>query len=228
MKKMKHREKAWLIYSLVIIIGIAFLIMGPIAINYVFFAETRDWKVNLAFSAGDMLLYYGAILGGLVTCFAIITTIHLNNINRKEDQRRLQFERAYAVYHKLPEILARLESAAIHAQYSVHLDENKLIETLDSMKESEGELREQHFVNKTYYNQNIEALLKIIISSSIKCQENVEHFLRDKEAEGVDQTPSRTAMEDGFNELRESITSAKNNIIAEINKFILNNDDMGR
>ena len=223
---MNHQKKAWLMYALIIILGIAFLIIGPIAINYVFFTETIDWKVNLAFSAGDMLLYYGAILGGLVTCFAIITTIHINNINRRKDQQQAQFERAYAIYHKLPEILAKLELAAIHMQYSVHLDENKLIETIDTVKESEGELREQHFINEAYYNKNIEALLKSIISSSIKCQENVERFLRDKEIAGRDSDPSRRAMEDGFVELRESIKNAKSKIMAEINKFILKSDNI--
>ena len=224
MKKKNSKKKNRIIAIISIILGIAFLISGPIVINYMFITETMGWKVDLAFSAGDMLQYYGAILGGLVTCFAIISTIHINNMNRDQDRQRLQFERVYAIYHKLPEILAKLELAAIHVQYSVHLNEDNLMETLDTMKESEGVLREHHLANDIYYNVNIESLLKKIIAASVKCQENVESFLKVKKCEGANPDNSRKAMEDAFAGLREAIKTAKSEIISEINKFILKND----
>lgn len=215
----KHKQM-WLVYITIIVLSIVFLLMGPIAINFVFLTEVIDWHVNFAFTAGDLLLYYGAVLGGIVTCLAIITTIHLNNMNNLKDRQKLEFERAYEIYHKLPEILAKLELAAIHVQYSVQLDESNLIETLDTMKESESALREHNFVHDTYYNKAIEALLKKIINASTKCQENVEHFLQEKESNSKNTELSLQAMEDAFTALRETINTTKSQIMAEIDKFI--------
>ena len=220
MRKLIRFIKKWILITILTVFGLIFLIMGPLVINYVFLAETMSWDFNLSFTAGEMLQYYGAILGGLVTCFAIITTVHINNKNRKLDGQRQQFERTYAIYHKLPEILAKLELAAIHVQYSVQLHEEKLIETLETMKESESVLREQHYTNDRYYSKDIETLLKKIIVISVKCQENVERYLQDMKIEGKDLTPAYNIMEDAFIELRESIKSAKSEIMAEINQFV--------
>jgi len=220
MKKIVRLIKKWLLLFVGIILGFTFLLIGPIAINYVFVTETIGWDINLTFTAGEMLQYFGAVLGGIVTCFAIITTIHINNKNRKQDWRRQQFERTYAIYHKLPEILAKLEIAAIHVQYSVSLPEDKLIETLDSMKESESILREQHFTNDVYYSKNIEPLLRKIIFASAECQENVERYLQDIKSKGVDLNIAYSAMESAFIELRELIKSAKSEIMAETSQLI--------
>jgi len=184
-----------------------------------------DWNINWAFTAGEILQYYGAILGGLVMGLAIIVSIHINNINLKRERQRTQFERAYEIYHRLPEILAKLEVTAIHVQYSVSLDENKLMETLDAMKESESILREQHFANDLYYNKTIESLLKRIISNSVKCQENVELFLRNKKNESIESALSIDEMEEAFVELRESIKITKNEIMTEIGKFVSSGDE---
>ena len=219
-RKSSANKKRWLTYSAILIAILSFLIAGPFVINYIFLAETQGLNIDLAFSAGDMLVYYGAVLGGLVTCFAIVTTIHINNENRKYERERLEFERIYAVYHKLPEILAKLEIAAIHVQYTLFLDEDKLLETLDFMKESESILRDQHFANDTYYNKRIELLLKEIITASVQCQESVENFLQDKEGAAPDLHLSHKAMEATFIALRESIATVKGEIMAEINKFV--------
>jgi len=215
-------KKRWLTYSAILITILSFLIAGPFVINYIFLTETKGWNIDLAFSAGDMLVYYGAILGGLVTCFAIVTTIHINNENRKYERQQMEFERIYAIYHKLPEILAKLEIAAIHVQYTLFLDEDKLLETLDFMKESESILRDQHFANDTYYNRRIELLLKEIITASVKCQESVENFLRCKEVADANLNLSHKAMEETFVALREAIATVKGEIMAEINKFVFN------
>ena len=202
------------------VVGLVFLVSGPIVINYMFITETTGWDFDLAFSAGEMLQYYGAVLGGIVTCFAIITTINVNNKNRKQDLQRQQFERAYAIYHKLPEILAKLETAAIHVQYSVHMKEEKLIETLDTMKESESVLREYRYENDRHYSKEIEALLQKILAASGKCQESVENYFIGERSEGKVPVASHKAMEDAFIELRESIKKARSKIEAEINQFI--------
>jgi len=219
MKEMYQPVKKMIIITLGIIFGVTFLLMGPLVINTIFITETTGWNMDLAFSAGEMLQYYGAIMGGLVTCFAIITTIYINNKNRKHDWKRQQFEHTYTLYHKLPEILAKLELAAIHVQYSVHLYEDKLMETLDTMKECESVLREHHSINEDY-NRDIEALLKKIIAASVKCQENVERYLQDKKDAEKDLSPAHQAMENSFIILRNAIKNAKSEIMAEINQFI--------
>jgi len=214
-------------FKLVIIsaaVGIFLLTVGPVVINYIFVAETS--LVNLAFDAGNLLDYYGAVLGGLVTCFAIIAAIHMNNQNLKEERERAQFERAYEVYHKLPEILTKLDSSAIHLQYSVHISESALMETLDTMKECDGVLREQHFMNEKYYNSGIDTLLKIISDASTECQNVAEQFLIEKEKAPEDFEPPHAELEASLKKLREAIGNAKNEITAEINKFILGNTEM--
>ena len=225
MKKFIRQMKKLILLILGISLLTVFLLIGPLFINYVYIAETVTWNVNLTFSAGEMLQYYGAVVGGLITCFAIITTLHINNRNREQDRQRLQFERVYAVYHKLPDILAKLELAAIHVKYSIHLDEENLINTLDTMKESENVLREHHFSNDAHYSKNIESLLMQIVDISMKCQENVEIYLREKRSEGGDPGSSHKVMEDTFTELRSSITNTKSEIMEEINKFVYKFDN---
>ena len=205
------------------------MIVGPILINYLYLAELRFF--NLVFSAGDMLKYYGAIIGGLVTAFAIVITVHLNNINMRKDRQMSQFERAYQIYHKLPEILAKLDIAAVHVRYSVHLsahlnEDEVLIETLDTMKEARTLLREYHFVNAAFYKKHIWELLQEVIGASVNCQEKVERFLQDEECEGINSSYSHRAMEDAFLKLREKIKAASTEIMIEINKFIHENDEI--
>jgi len=206
-------------------IGFFLLAVGPMIINYIFVTETTLMNLNIAFDAGNLLDYYGAVLGGLVTCFAIISAVQLNNQNIREERQRIQFERAYEVYHKLPEILAKMDSAAIHLQYSIHISESALMETLDSMEECESVLREQHYVNEKYYNRNIDALLKDIIEASNKCQKVSESYLIEKENAGEDYIPPHDEMNVVFNRLRETIDSAKSEIMIEINKFMHKGED---
>ena len=220
MRRVRRFLIKWMLLTIIVVIGVVFFFAGPLIINYLFLTETIGWDFNLAFSAGEMLQYYGAISGGLVTCFAIITTIHINNKNRRQDIKRQQFERTYALYHKLPEILTKLELAAIHVQYSIHLHKEILIETLDTMKESESTLRENSFTKDAYYSKRIDALLKKIIAASVKCQENVEHYLQDRKDEEQPPDSDHKALEDAFLELRESIKDARSEIMAEINQFV--------
>ena len=220
MISMNRHTKKRLLLSFGISLALTLLLTGPLVINYMFLKETTGWNIDLAFSAGEMLQYYGAVLGGLITCFAIITTIYVNNKNRRNDWKRQQFEHTYALYHKLPEILAKLELTAIHVQYSVHLHEDKLLETLDAMKESESILREHQFTNNTYYSKDIELLLKRIIAASVRSQESVENYLQDKKNAEKDLDPAHKMMEDSFFELRKSINSAKSEIMMEINQFV--------
>jgi len=219
----KRRNSTIKLVIISVIIGVLLLTIGPVIINYIFVAETT-W-LNLAFDAGNLLDYYGAVLGGLVTCFAIITAIHINNLNLKEERERAQFERAYEVYHKLPEILTKLDSSAIHLQYSVHISESALLETLDTMKECDGVLREQHYMNEKYYNKSIDALLKNITEASTECQNVAERFLMEKEKAPEDQEPPHAELEAAFTKLRDAIGNAKNEIMTEINKFIYDSDD---
>jgi len=216
----KRRRSTILLIVISVVVGLILLTIGPLIINYIFVAETTQFHLSLAFDAGNLLDYYGAVLGGMVTCFAIVTAIHINNSNLKEDRQRQQFERAYEVYHKLPEILTKLESAAIHVQYSVHISESALMETLDSMKECDGILREQHYVNEKYFNKEIDTLIKSITDASAECQEVAERFLLEKEKSAEDYEPPHAELEAAFVKLRESIGSAKNEITMEINKFI--------
>jgi len=207
-----------LILAAIIAGGLAVLFMGPYFINKAFLAETADW--NVKFSAGETLQYYGLILGGLVTGIAIITTIHLNNVNRYKDWQRQQFERTYAIYHKLPEILTKLELAAIHVQYAVRLEDEKLIEALDVMKKSEDILREHHYKHDIYYSKEIEASLQKILDVSTKCEKSVEGYLLDEKSNGKDPVAARTTMEEAFDEFRESIKNTKSDIVTEINQFV--------
>jgi len=223
--KKNNRRNTLLLIIISVLIGLILLTVGPLIINYIFITETVAWNLTLAFDAGNLLDYYGAVLGGMVTCFAIITAIHINNINLKQERKRAQFERAYEVYHKLPDILAKLESAAIHVQYSVHISESALMETLDTMKECDGALREQHFMNERYFNKKIDALLKNIADASTVSQEVAERFLLEKETAQEDFEPPHGELEAAFSNLRESIGNAKNEIMAEINKFIFKSDD---
>jgi len=224
MKKSRRRRALTmiLIYSA---IGVFLLTVGPLIINYIFVTETTRMHLNIAFDAGNLLDYYGAVLGGLVTCFAIISAVQLNNQNIREERQRVQFERAYEVYHKLPEILAKLDSAAIHLQYSVHISEDALMETLDSMEECESVLREQHYLNEKYYNRTIDALLKDIIDASNACQKISQDYLIAKEKADEDLSPPHAEMESAFTKLRETIDSAKNEIMVEINKFMNKGED---
>jgi len=217
----KRRRSTILLILISIAVGVLLLTVGPLIINYIFITEVS--RLNLAFDAGNLLDYYGAVLGGLVTCFAIISAIHINNLNIKEDRQRMQFERAYEVYHKLPEILAKLDSAAIHLQYSVHISESALIETLDTMKDCDSILRDQHYINEKYYNKNIDSLLKNIADSSIECQSVAERFLVEKESASEDYEPPHAELERAFSKLRDSIGNAKNEIMSEINKFMSGN-----
>jgi len=221
--KRKRRRSTIILILCSVAVGLVMLTVGPILINYIFMAE--EMVFNLAFDAGNLLDYYGAVLGGLVTCFAIISAIHINNMNLKEDRQRAQFERAYDVYHKLPDILAKLDSAAIHLQYSVHISESALMETLYTMKECDTVLREQHYINEKYYNSNIDKLLKGIADASTVCQEVAEKFLIEKENAPEDYEPPHADLEAAFGKLRESINSAKNEIMIEINKFIYASND---
>ena len=219
----KRRRSTLLLVVISIAIGVFLLTAGPVIINYIFIAESEN--LNLAFDAGNLLDYYGAVLGGLVTCFAIISAIHINNLNIKEEREREQFERAYEVYHKLPDILAKLDSAAIHLQYSVHISEAALMETLDTMKECDGVLREQHFVNEKFYNKNIDELLKTIADASTECQNVAERFIIDIEThDSENYEPPHAELEAAFTKLRESIANAKTEVMSEINKFMFKND----
>jgi len=219
----KKRRRSTLILVLVsVAVGLFLLTVGPLIINYVFIAENLNF--SLAFDAGNLLDYYGAVLGGLVTCFAIISAIHINNLNIREDRQREQFEKAYEVYHKLPDMLAKLESAAIHLLYSAKISEEALLKTLDTMEECDNILREQHFINEKYYNKKIDGLLKNITESSTSCRKIAEQFLEKKEHSADDIEPSHEELEKSFSELRRSIDNAKTEITAEINKFIFNND----
>jgi len=221
----KKRRRSTLILILVsVAAGVFLLTLGPLVINYIFVTETM-LNLGLAFDAGNLLDYYGAVLGGLVTCFAIVSAIHINNLNIKEDRQRMQFERAYEVYHKLPEILAKLDSAAIHLQYSVHISEAALLDTLDTMKECDGVLREQHYVNEKYYNKKIDSLLKNITDNSTECQSVAERFLIEKENAAEDYEPPHAELEKAFGKLRESIENAKSEIMTEINKFMYDGED---
>ena len=218
----KRRRSTLILVVISILFGLFLLTVGPLIINYIFIAEELNF--NLIFDAGNLLDYYGAVLGGLVTCFAIISAVHINNINQREEKQREQFERAYEVYHKLPDILAKLESTAIHLRYSVHISETALIESLDSMKECDNILNEQHFLNEKYYNRIIDALLKNITEASAECQKTAEQFLAEKERAGDDNEPSHAELEAVFIKLRDAVLSAKTEITSEINKFIFNND----
>jgi len=221
--KNKRRRSTLIMIIVSVAIGVFLLTVGPLVINTIFIAETN--RMNLAFDAGNLLDYYGAVLGGLVTCFAIISAIHINNLNIKEDKQRMLFEKAYEVYHKLPEILAKLDSAAIHLQYSVHISEQALLETLDTMKECDSILREQHYVNVKYYNKDIDELLKNIADISTECQSVAEKFLVEKESKTEDYEPPHAELEKAFGKLRVAIESAKGEIMSEINKFMYSNED---
>jgi len=217
----KKRRRSTLILVLIsVAVGLFLLTVGPLIINYVFIAENLNF--SLAFDAGNLLDYYGAVLGGLVTCFAIISAIHINNLNIREDRQREQFEKAYEVYHKLPDMLAKLESAAIHLQYSSKISEEALMQTLDTMEECDNILREQHFINEKYYNSKIDALLKDITGTSSECQKIAEKFLDQKEHSAEDYEPPHEELESAFINLRSSIDNAKTEITSEINKFIFN------
>jgi len=214
----KHITRKRLILAAIIAGGMAILFMGPYFINKAFLAETADW--NVKFTAGETLQYYGLILGGLVTGIAIITTIHLNNVNRYKDWQRSQFERTYAIYHKLPEILTKLELAAVHVQYAVRLEDDKLIEALDVMKKSDNVLREHHYKHDVFYSRAIEASLQKILGVSTKCEDSVEHYLLGEKNNDKDIDGARTEMESTFDEFREAIKTAKSDIMAEINQFV--------
>jgi len=225
MNSKKHIMRKRLILAAIIAGGMAILFMGPYFINKAFLAETADW--NVKFTAGETLQYYGLILGGLVTGIAIITTIHLNNVNRYKDWQRQQFERTYAIYHKLPEILTKLELSAVHVQYSVQLEDEKLLEALDVMKKSDNVLREHHYKHDIYYSREIEASLQQILEVSTKCEDSVEHYLLDEKNNDKDLDDTRTAMESAFNEFRECIKNVKSDIMKEINQFVSVFDNMG-
>jgi len=210
----------WILLLALAVIILSLLMAGPVFINFIYKTELVSWHVDYVFSAGEVLQYYGAVLGGLITCFAIITTININNKNRRADLKRHQFERAYTLYHKLPEILAKLELAAIHVGFTARLDDNKLMETLDTMKDSENILREHHFSNDAYYSKKIDVLLKIILNVSVVCQNSVEGFLQDKKSGNADLNRAQKNMEEAFNALKESINDAKSEIMYEINRFI--------
>ena len=215
--KKRHIRK-WLIWAVIVAGFLAVLFAGPVIINYIFIAEEINW--NISFTAGETLQYYGLILGGLVTGIAIITTVHLNNVNRLKDRQREQFERAYKVYHKLPGILTKLELAAIHVQYALRLEKEKLIESLDVMKESEGVLREHHYKNDVFYSREIEASLKNVLAVSSSCEDSIEKYLADIKGEGKDLGSARKEMEEAFSKFRAEITKTKEEIIDEINRFV--------
>jgi len=222
--KKRRRRSLTIVVLVYAAIGVFLLTVGPLVINHIFIAETAMVK-NIAFDAGNLLDYYGAVLGGLVTCFAIISAVQLNNQNIKEERQRAQFDRAYEVYHRLPESLAKLDSAAIHLQYSLHISESALMETLDSMEECESLLREQHYINKRYYNSNIDALLSKITEATNACQKVAETYLLDKEKKGEDYEPPHAELEAASTKLRDTIESAKSEIMLEINKFIHKGED---
>jgi len=219
----KRRRSTIRLVVISVIAGVFLLTVGPVVINYIFAAESL-W-LNIAFDAGNLLDYYGAVLGGLVTCFAIIVAIQMNNQNLREERERAKLERAYEVYHKLPEMLTKLDSSAIHLQYSAHISESALMETLDAMDECDGILREQHFMNERFYNKTIDALLKNIADASAECQSVAERFLIEKENAPEDYEPPHAELEASSTRLREAIGKAKNEITSEINKFIYGNED---
>ena len=215
--KKRHIRK-WLIWAVIVAGFLAVLFAGPVIINYIFIAEEINW--NISFTAGETLQYYGLILGGLVTGIAIITTVHLNNVNRLKDRQREQFERAYKVYHKLPGILTKLELAAIHVQYALRLEEEKIIESLDVMKESESVLREHHYKNDVFYSKEIEASLKSVLAVSSACEESVEKYLMDIKNRVKDLDGARKAMEESYTGFRDEISKTKETILGEINQFV--------
>jgi len=219
---MKKRRQRRMMVTIIVYsaIGVFLLTVGPLVINHIFVTESTMESLNIAFDAGNLLDYYGAVLGGLVTCFAIISAVQLNNQNIREERQRAQFERAYDIYHRLPEMLAKLDSASIHLQYSMHIDESALMETINSMEECESALREQHYVNEKYYNRNVGALLKEIIDASNACQDVAEKYLLEKEQKGEGYEPPHDELEATSVKLRTSIESAKSEIMNAINQFM--------
>jgi len=218
MSHKKQHVKKWVIWAVIIAAFVGVLLAGPIFINYIFIAEEINW--NISFTPGETLQYYGLILGGLVTGIAIITTVHLNSVNRLKDKQREQFERAYKIYHKLPDVLTKLELAAVHVRYALRLEEEKLIEAFDVMKESESALREHHYKNDVFYSREIEDSLKDVLSVSSACEESVEKYLADLKSNDKDLESARSAMEEAFAGFRDGIVKAKEEISGEINKFV--------
>ena len=218
MKHKKQHVKKWVIWAVIIAAFVGVLLAGPVFINYIFLAEEINW--NISFTAGETLQYYGLILGGLVTGIAIITTVHLNNVNRLNDWQRQQFERTYKVYHKLPDMITKLELATIHVQYAVDLKNEKLVEALDVMKESENILKEHHYRNDAFYSKEVEASLKKILTFSSTCEESVEKYLSCVRDNSDDIGDARAEMEKTFAGFREELANARDEIAAEINRFV--------
>ena len=220
MRKALRLARKWILLSVMFGAILTFLMAGPLLINYLFVNESKLLDLELTFTAGEMLQYYGAILSGLVTCTAIVTTVHISNRNRKDEIQRKHFERAYAIYHRLPEILARLELAALHVQYSVHMEDEGLLGMLDTMKDSENALREQRASGGLRFSRNIEESLGRITEISVMCQANVERYLQGRKAGGGDMVDRLREMEGAFLSLRESIKETKDEAITEINRFV--------
>ena len=232
MKKNKvtiRNVKTWLLYIVLFFIGLLLLIAGPILINYLYLAEARFFE--LAFTAGELLVYYGAVLGGLAMALTIIITVHINRLNITRKRQHAQFERAYEVYHKLPEILSKLDITAVHVHYLVRLskrinEDEVLIETLDTMEEARTLLYEYNYINSNFYNKHIWKLLQEVITVSEVCHNKVDIYLQNKECVDNEATNSYKAIEDAFSNLRVVIKAAKKTIVTEINKLFVANDDM--
>jgi len=224
--KNKRRRSTLVLILISVIVGIFLLTLGPVVINYIFIVEQRWLSPNLAFDAGNLLDYYGAVLGGLIACFAIVSAIHINNRNIREEREKQQFERAYETYHKLPDVLAKLDSAAVHLLYSTHVDENELLETLDTMDECETALSELHYINKKYYSGYIDTIIMKITESSAKCQELGEMLLREKRNAAEECGPPPSELIAVAKSLRQMIKNAKSAITDELRNLSFKNSEM--
>lgn len=71
----------------IVIVCFAFFILIPLLINYIYRNGAICRFLNFKWSAGDMIQFYGAIIGGVLTVYGVYLTINYTQSNYEDDIR---------------------------------------------------------------------------------------------------------------------------------------------
>lgn len=89
-------EKKWyksVWFWIIVLIILSIVIAVPFIINWSYLKGTANGRINTAFSASDMLTFYGSILGGLITLFGITVTIIHFSTQQKSEMENIETQR---------------------------------------------------------------------------------------------------------------------------------------
>jgi hypothetical protein len=158
---MKNIFSHYLPFIILIVIWVILIFVGPLIINCLFISSGDNVT---KWGPGDLLSYYGGILGAAATIFALILTIrYTNKDNKKQLQRQIKL------------LKADLEKEELIRKYEDYLNELLNIKKLLLLKDFEDlplfDMENKSIVFSKHLMDDIEKIVKIISKENLSVQE---------------------------------------------------------